>query len=114
MFTADRRARGINRGTARSARILARPSRQCQSATGAKPRFFGLNVRISGYVKLDARNVPQPASRAGVRNLDPVSGVHISVSEDRPAGFRRDPDLVRPRVSMHRTQVAEVLPDRVP
>src|SRR3954470_19094022 len=61
------------------------------------------------YVKLDARDLSEPAPRAGVRNCDSLPGVHVGLSEDRAARLRRDPHHLRGRRDLRRVEVAEVL-----
>src|SRR3954454_6072292 len=74
----------------------------------AKPRFSSQNARISRHVKLDAADLSEPAPRARLRDRHPLSGVHLGLPDDRPAGFRRDPDHLRSRCELRRAEIAEV------
>src|SRR5437879_690480 len=74
-------------------------------APGGETRLF---ARISMDVKLDARNVSEPASGARLRDRHRVSRVHIAVPEDGAARFRGDSHPLQSRRALHRAEVAQV------
>src|SRR4051812_37464886 len=61
-----------------------------------------------------AGDVPEPSARPGLPDRDPLSGVHIGLSEDRASRLWRDPDHLRSGPAVHRAEGAEVLPHGFP
>ena len=66
------------------------------------------------HVKHDPRDVSQSTAEPGLRDRHPMPRVHVGLSENRTARFRRDSHHVRARPAVHRIEGPQILPCRVP